>query len=263
MFARDRGVIMTGRLSATAAGRVQRFSRATDPWFYLHADSISQAGQEFSETIPLTDYLFRYDRGAFWVGRLAFERFGVAYNAFTRWLLNPLLHTRRMYQALQESGASQEHVVQDLALPQSRAVDFMEFIDQSFGIYPLWLCPLKPDQDSPLQSNNLTTPLVINVGVWGSRIESYDAFVAANRAIETKLRELRGKKWFYAHSYYDEAEFWKIYDKAWYDQLRQKYHAAGLPSIFDKVRVKQRVAMQVRKGLWKTLTGQARLRIRD
>ena len=262
MFARDRGVIIVGDMTDEATGHIQRFSRARDQWFYLHAQDMMQ-DQPTVETVPITDYLFRYDRGAFWVGRFAFELFNVAFTRFNRWLLNPILHTRKLYQALQESGASQQHVVQDLALPRGKAVKFMEFVDSTLDVYPLWLCPLRPDNQSPLQSNNLDTQMVINVGVWGSHIESYDEFLAANRSIEKQLKKLGGKKWFYAHSYYSEREFWNIYDKPAYDTLRAKYHATSLPTIFDKIRVTERSPINVKRGLFKTIFGRAKLKIRD
>jgi hypothetical protein len=262
MFGQDHGVIMTGRLSDQKYGKLRRFSRARDPWFYLHAEAIDQRAHKLTETIPLTDYLFRYDRGAFWVGRYAFDRLGIRFTSFTRWLLNPILHTRKLYEALQTSGVSQEHIVQDLALPRDTAVKFMKFIHRHYGVYPLWLCPLKPDLRSPLQSNGIDTPVVINVGVWGQRITPYGAFLTANRQIEQILRKLGGKKWFYAHSYYPEKEFWKIYDKPAYDQLRQKYAATTLPSVYEKVTVRQRHPVNTRRGLWRTIFGMARLRLR-
>jgi FAD/FMN-containing dehydrogenase len=263
MFGKNHGLIIVGKLTDIPQGRVRRFSRARDQWFYLHAEAIDKLGKTVTESVPLKDYLFRYDRGAFWVGRFAFERFGVAYNRFTRWLLDPLLHTRKLYQAIQDSGATQEYIVQDLGLPVDRAVEFMEFVDQNLGIRPLWLCPIKPEPSSPLQLNGLDTPLVINVGVWGSRIESYDEFVRQNRLIEEKLMELGGKKWFYAHAYYSEDEFWSIYDRRWYDQLRRKYSATSLPSIFDKIHVAERFTINAKRGLLRTLFGRAHLRIKD
>ncbi len=263
MFAADHGVIIVGKLSDEITGKLQRFTRAHDSWYYLHAEAIDSQGVEITETVPLVDYLFRYDRGAFWVGRYAFDMFEVPFNRLTRWLLNPILHTRKLYQALQESGASQQHLVQDLALPQSTAVEFMQFVNQELQVYPLWLCPLKPDDKSPLQSNNLPTPLVVNVGVWGNRTSSHDDFLAANRLLEHKLTELGGKKWFYAHSYYTEDEFWSRYDKRWYDELRQKYHATTLPTVFEKIRVKQRYDVDLKRGVYRTLFGRAKIRIKD
>jgi delta24-sterol reductase len=263
MFGANHGVIITGNLSNEVVGRLQRFKRARDPWYYLHAEEIDKRAETITETVPLIDYLFRYDRGAFWVGRYAFEMFDVPFNAFMRWLLNPILHTRKLYQALQESGASQQHLVQDLALPLSTAAAFMEFVDENLGVYPLWLCPLKADTKSPLQSNNLKTPLVINVGVWGNKIESREAFLKANRLLEHKLSELGGKKWFYAHSYYTKDEFWNRYDKKWYDTLRKKYKATTLPDVYEKIRVKDHYVINLKRGLYRTIFRRAKIRIED
>jgi len=263
MFSPNEGVVMAGRLSNTRQGRVRRFRSAHNPWFYLRAERISNRRKRVTESIPLWDYLFRYDRGAFWVGRYAFERLSTPYNAFMRWVLNPILHTRTLYKALQASGISQQYIVQDLALPEQTAVEFMEYIDKSFGIYPLWLCPLQPDHRSTLQSSSLKTDLVINIGVWGPGPKHYDTFVDANRAIERCLKRLGGKKWFYAHAFYTEKEFWDIYDKTWYDNLRKKYYAASLPTVFEKMRVRKQYEINAKRGLWRAIFYRNVLRIED
>jgi delta24-sterol reductase len=261
MFSAYNGVIITGECSNVPAGKTVRFLRAHDEWFYLHAQDISQAGKKHTESVPLTDYLFRYDRGAFWVGSYAFERLQTSFNRFTRWLLNPILHTRKLYDALQASGVSQEYIVQDLALPQEAVTKFMQFVDKRFNIYPLWLCPLRVDFDSPSLSSHLETRLVINVGVWGPYPGEYDDFVAANRELERKVRSLGGKKWFYAHAYYTEEEFWDIYDKSRYDRLRKKYRAQSLPTVYQKVSVTKRYPVNDRRGVLRALFGLPSIRI--
>lgn len=263
LFGNDHGVIIVGTLTDEVVGKVERFTRARDQWYYLHTEAIDAKRVKYTETVPLVDYLFRYDRGAFWVGRYAFELFHKPFNQYTRWILNPLLHTRKLYQALQESGASQLTLVQDLALPEATAVGFMEFVDSTFGIYPLWLCPLKVDDKSPLQSNNLDTSLCINIGIWGNLMPSREAFLAANKSVERTLAKLGGKKWFYAHSYYTEKEFWSRYDKRQYDRLREKYHATTLPTVYDKIRVKDTYEIDLKRGAYRTLWGRAKLRIQD
>ncbi len=263
MFGSDHGLIITGCLTDTPTGKLQRYSRAHDPWFYLHAEEIDATRKEATVTVPLRDYLFRYDRGAFWVGRFAFERFGVPFNRLTRFLLDPILHTRKLYQALQDSGASQEHTVQDLTVTLDKAVPFLNYLDRTVTIYPLWLCPIKPEPRSPLLCNGLDTSLAINVGVWGPRIKSYDEFVRQNKELEARLRRFGGKKWLYAHTYYTAKEFWKIYDKSMYDGLRRKYAAETLPDLYEKIHVKKRYAINAKRALFKTILGQARLRIHD
>jgi delta24-sterol reductase len=78
--------------------------------------------------------------------------------------------------------------------------------------------------------------LTINIGVWGPGPKAFPSFVAKNRALEQKVKELGGLKWLYAHSYYTEDEFWDIYDKEEYDAVRSKYHAETLPSVYQKVK---------------------------
>lgn len=94
------GVIMIGRLTNQApSGRIQRFDRASDPWFYMHAEnilrSLAHTSQAFGkptthkEYVPVKTYLFRYDRGVFWSGLRAFKYFVTPFNALTRYLLDP------------------------------------------------------------------------------------------------------------------------------------------------------------------------------
>src|SRR3990167_5601697 len=72
IFTKDRGVIMVGKFSDKNDLPVSTFSRRSDELFYLHADKISQRYETYEEIIPIKDYLFRYDRGGFWVGRYVF-----------------------------------------------------------------------------------------------------------------------------------------------------------------------------------------------
>ncbi len=263
MFGREHGVIMVGKLSDEKVGKVRRFTRAHDDWFYLHAEKIDKSGNQVTESIPLVDYLFRYDRGGFWVGKYAFEIIGVPFNRFWRVVHDRLLHTRKLYEALQESGISQQTIVQDLAFPQNTVTSFMKYTDASLRIYPLWLCPLRTDITSQFIPSHLKTPLAINIGLWGGLMPSYDEFLRNNHAVEQKVAELGGKKWFYAHAYYREDKFWKIYDKSSYTLLRNKYHAQYLPTIYDKVHVKERHPINTRRGVWRPLFGAAKLRILD
>jgi hypothetical protein len=78
---------------------------------------------------------------------------------------------------------------------------------------------------------------MLNIGLWGWGPKDPDAFIAVNRDLESKLRELGGMKWFYSQAYYSKDEFWQIYDREWYEELRTKYHADYLPDVWQKIRV--------------------------
>lgn len=298
LYSASQGVIITGRRHnerSLNGQSVERFTRAHDPWFYLHASQIlhcslgcssscpgatcrcqknnsiklpptpsgpaipsptnsgpctsspfnqamapstKKQAEPYTDHTPLSDYLFRYDRGAFWTGRYAFTYFLVPFNWFTRLVLDYFMHTRVMYQALHESGQSDLYIIQDLAIPISRTQEFLGWLDGEFGLFPLWLCPLKPlDTDSfsfhPKSGDK--EEMLINIGLWGPGPRSRSSFVAKNRLLEAKVRELGGMKWLYAQAYYPEDEFWGIYDKNSYDRLRRKWKAERLPNVWDKV----------------------------
>jgi Delta24-sterol reductase len=232
-----------------------------DPWYYLHVKEKTLWNVEpVTEYIPLAEYLFRYDRGGFWVGASAFEYFRFPFNRFTRWWLDDFLHTRMLYKALHASGRSRNYVIQDLALPFSNAEKFINYTIDSFGIWPLWLCPLRQTRLPTLhphfaetEADGETLKPMLNVGLWGFGPAQHDRFVAKNRELECKLRELGGMKWLYAHTFYKENEYWEMFDQQWYDGLRRKYRAGSLPSVWHKVKADpndQRQAVDSSWGTW-------------
>ncbi len=250
LFSPAQGAVITGRFTDTLEDNItiRRFSGASDPWFYLHVkDQISQSTTPVTEAIPLPEYLFRYDRGGFWVGQASFSYFpGVPFNNLTRWFLDDFLHTRMLYKAMHASGQSERMIIQDLALPYDTAKDFIDFTHHRLGIWPLWLCPLK---QSPLptmhphlneyEDDDKALKPMLNIGLWGDASSVEGGYVQANKDIERKLEELKGMKWLYAQTFYSEEEFWRGFDREWYEELRKKYRATSLPSVYEKVRAKQ------------------------
>ncbi|KAL8990568.1 MAG: hypothetical protein Q9177_000812 [Variospora cf. flavescens] len=220
------------------------FSKPNDPWFYLHVrDTIRNHPSDIStEAIPLAEYLFRYDRGAFWAARWAFDYFKTPFNSLTRRLFDGLMHTRILYKAQDATPLSaSQYIAQDIGFPFPRAEEFINYANQAFGIWPLWLCPLKPTPHPTINpfpaSGHNATELLLNVGLWGpAPTKRRDKFVELNRDLEEKLTALGGGKALYAHTFYTEDEFWRIYDREWYDALRGKYGATSLPSVYDKVK---------------------------
>ena len=139
-------------------------------------------------------------------------------------------------------------------MPRENTLTFLNYIDERLGIYPLWLCPLRPGKKDKFSPNCLETNLVINVGVWGEASREYSDFVRENRDVENRVMELRGRKVLYAHAYYPRDEFWKIYDHTWYNVLRDKYFADKVfPDIYDKTKVTEKYKPSVIIGLWNAL----------
>ncbi len=261
MFGLNTGVIISGRRTDGPDSSLlcTRYTRAQDPWFCLRAEDIlGEEDDDFRELVPLKDYIFRYDRGTFWGGKYAFEYFLTPLNAFTRWLLDGFMRTDVMYHALHKSHIADECIVQDIAFPYTTTEQFVKYVHRALGFYPLWLCPLKMEEDISLRPRNIAVfapnarspGMMINVGLWGPGPRQYDKFIEMNRDIERKTAELGGLKCFYAQAFYTEAEFWNLYDKQWYDAVRSKYKASELPTVYEKVNVDLSKRVHTRDQNW-------------
>jgi FAD/FMN-containing dehydrogenase len=300
LFSKGHGVVVSAEMTDELPEGVkpQTFSNAWDPWFYMHVRDVtkglpssasalpstdsnnatytSPSQGTVTEYIPLAEYLFRYDRGGFWVGEAAFDYFRpVPFTRFFRWFLDDFLHTRMLYRALHASGESGRFFVQDLGIPYDTADEFISYTTESLNIWPLWLCPLKTPKGPSFHPHVRRLPSttttrdkteggvtgtdteMLNIGVWGWGPKDKAGFVRANRALEAKVNELGGMKWLYAHTYYSEGEFWNAFGgRAAYEALRSKYRATSLPSVYDKVKVRTEDEENLRgwkpfvKGLW-------------
>jgi delta24-sterol reductase len=285
MFSSRHGVVVEGRLvSQTNINKthpVVRFTRARDPWFFTHAHAkircqpasgtyqcltchwtsksrtYKQISDVMTEFVPIADFIFRYERGVFWMACYGWAP--NLWNRFTRFFFDPLWHTRFQYRVLHLVGGT-PHIIQDLAIPAQRADGFVSYLEEQYKIYPLWLCPIKQDPRAPMHTARTCldpTPSLVNIGVWGSpnygadflRAETFDQFVASNRDIEAKVAEAGGLKWLYACNYYTEEEFWEIYDKEMYGKLRKKWKAERLPSLWEKVRRSRQEIREVGIGM--------------
>jgi hypothetical protein len=107
-----------------------------------------------------------------------------------------------------------------------------------------------------MEADGRTLKPMLNIGLWGFGPRNHDEFVRKNRDLERKLKELGGMKWLYAHTYYDENEFWEQFDRKWYDGLRAKYGAESLPTVYEKVKVdieKEKAAVRENMSLLERL----------
>jgi FAD/FMN-containing dehydrogenase len=251
-------VVCAGRLvdSIPPGSKPRRYLGRGDPWFYMDVQKrVMKSSSAVVDYVPLVDYLFRWDRGGFWVARYAYRYFLTPFNRITRYALDTFMHARVMYHALHKSGLSDTYIIQDVGLPFDVVEEFHEWLHQTLHIYPLWLCPIRVRRYTPDAAHGLhadfadpsTPEIMLNFGIWGPGPKNYDELVRLNRLIEHKVYELGGKKTLYAQAYYTEDEFWKTYNKRAYDAVRNKYHADHLPSVYDKVKVDESTKVHVKE----------------
>ena len=194
LYSKTFGIIMTGTYSNEIHLPTTTFRKATDDWFYTHAENVVRKHGTWTECIPLEDYLFRYNRGGFWVGRYPFSRTGLPFNRLTRSLFNGFMETRTLYRFLHAINISQRWIIQDVCLPVKNVVTFLETCDKSLGIYPLWLCPGKfGDKYDKLSPGYLNAKQVIDVGVWGKVPGDHNTLLKLNRNFEKTLIKLGGE----------------------------------------------------------------------
>lgn len=214
------------------------------------------------------DYLFRYDHGAFWGGKLAFKHFHVPDNAITRRLADPFMDSRTCYHALHKSGLADEYVVQDFGIPAGTVVEFIKFVNDTLPELQIFLAPCKSAREIGLTSRfnprvaEVADQRIFAVGVYGRGPADPEAFVELNRKLELRSAELLGAKLLYARTYYTEDEFWTIYDKDVYEEMRKKYKAETLPSVFDKLKadmsssgIKKNPKRGIIETMWDKVTG--------
>ncbi len=249
VFSRNMAIVMAGKRVDEINGELQRFSGSSDPWFYKHAEDIAKKGLVFEESVPIVDYLFRYDRGAYWMGQYFMDYVG-GYNLISRIIFDSSLHTEQMYEALHLGNLSQSFFIQDFYLPIETASEFINYTIDKMEIFPIWLCPMKPTlKPEKLSPHYNKAKLMINVGFYGRSEKFAQDYYASNRNAEKMLNKLHGRKMLYAHQYYPKDEFWEIYDKKWYNKLRKKYHADKILSdVYERTHVSEKYEAQPIRG---------------
>lgn len=260
LFSKKMGTIMVGSLSNEPEQKIAKFSRSFDEWFYLHAEKITKKNAIYKESIPLKDYLFRYNRGAFWTGKHAYKVVKVPFNRTTRFLFNIFLNTRTQYRFLQARNEAINYFTQDFLMREEKVFDLLNFSHKKTKIYPLWLLPIKVSKKEIFSPACLKTNLVIDVGIWGESVQNVEKFIELNREFEQFVKKSGGKKFLYAHSYYLKKTFWDIYDKEEYEKLRKKYKAWEVfGDLYEKTKTSFGQKIGKKRMLWDVIKSPKKL----
>ena len=205
-------------------------------------------GSRTEDYLTVRDYLWRWDTDWFWCSRAL----GVQNPAVRRWIPKRYLrsdvywrlvafekrHRWKTRWDLRKGLPSREDVVQDVEIPVSRLADFMAVFAREIPVEPVWFCPLKQrDPDVAWELCRLDpSTLYVNIGFWSSvPLEPGEADGTRNRLIERLVEDLGGRKSLYSTSFYEETEFWRLYNGPTYDVLKKEYDGAGrLLDLYSK-----------------------------
>jgi len=243
-------------------------NRPWSPWYYQHVKHRYKKTKR--EEIYLLDYLFRHDRGAFWMGAYAlhwtlllryylenrfclkqfshhlfqkgfFEKYfrikdpGLIFRTFIGYSMGSR-NLYKMLHAKSEQWFAEKFVVQDYYLPYSQTKNFLNYCMEQTQIFPLWLCPVKSTRKPQLFSPHFTTQdqLLVDVGVYGMPHKDLKNH-QINEHLEAYMHELGGKKMLYSYNFYSKERFWQIYCEDHYQELRKKYRSDPFLTIDAKM----------------------------
>jgi len=240
------GVVFDRRTHVLSAGTfVDEAPYASDYTFErIYYRSLRERDEDYLAT---RDYLWRWDTDWFWCSRNLGAQSPVVRRLLGRDRLNSVFYqkvmrwnTRWKVGATLERlrGQHAESVIQDVDIPLANAAAYLAFMHDEIGVLPIWICPIAPAQPGvrhPLYPIRDDTAYV-NFGFW-DRVRFREARPPGdlNRRIERKVTALGGIKSLYSDSYFTEDEFWGIYNRPAYADLKSRYDPAGnLPDLYAK-----------------------------
>lgn len=194
--------------------------------------------KKHTDYLTTLDYIWRWDTDWFWCSKNFYMQYWVLRLLFGKFILHSKVFwkIRRFFMknAIGKTVArilqgKVESVIQDIQVPVDKANDFLTFFQKDIGISPVWVCPVRPSKDAKLYSFYAMDPkvLYVNFGFWDAvsrdAESSHEPEGFLNKQIEKWVQSLQGFKSLYSDSYYSFEEFWKIYDKNWFEHLKDRY----------------------------------------
>jgi delta24-sterol reductase len=271
VYSRDSAVIMCGRLADEAPpdGVVNPIGHWYKPWFYRHARTFLDTGADGIEYVPLRHYFHRHTRSYFWTME---DIIPFGNHPLFRWLLGWALPPRIALLKYTETDTTRRlreryHVIQDVLMPMRSLKRSIEYLDEHYGIYPLWLSPMSIFDNAPRLGflHPLTTAdggrdaLYVDVGVYGSSRRAHFDNRSALSRLEAFVIENHGYQALYAVTTMTREQFRTMFDHRAYDRLREQLPLCtrAFDEVYEKVSAQGRVSPIEMKRLKHRLSPEA------
>jgi len=262
MYDRDSAVIMRGALTddVPSGGRINAIGRWYQPWFYRHVRGHLERDAEGVEYVPLRQYYHRHTRSYFWTME---EIIPFGDHPLFRWLLGWTLPPRVSLLKYTETETTRRlrerlHVIQDLLMPMTTLKASIDYLDERYGIYPLWLSPMAIYADAGRagfvqpypRGDGSQDELYVDVGVYGSSHRPGFDNRRELPPLERFVIDHHGYQALYATTMLSRDAFRRMFDHTAYDRLRAKLPLCtqAFDEVYDKVSAKGRVSpVEMRK----------------
>lgn len=260
IFAKDDLRIIAGVFSDKVKGILYTQKSTACEWYHQFIYKNDQF------TMPTHDYLFRYDRGAFWMGTYALWSSLLARFLFENTVLNPIIkpflnyadgkynHLKfppylfrrvaggfmdsydlyKLLHAKKEDWFKKHFVIQDFYIPEENVEKMVEYTLEKNKIYPLWICPCKGTETAQMLSPHQGEKLFFDVGIYGWPIETMRGD-EASFDLEKKTYELSGRKMFYSYNFLSKDELEKLYPFDRFNSIRSFYKGDVFPHFLEKL----------------------------
>jgi FAD/FMN-containing dehydrogenase len=231
-----------GRYVLTRARFVESPPTGVEPgdytWMQQYWKSVRAGAEDF---LTVHDYLWRWDTDWFWCSKNLGMDFKPLRLIMGRRRLNSVTYQKIMRASnrpplswLANLRPRTESVIQDVDIPIANAAAFLADFEAKVGIRPVWICPfVVPDDRFSLFALRADTPY-INFGFW-DMVPSDRPDGHYNAVVEQLVARHGGKKSLYSRSTYDEATFWREFDRESYEALKRECDPDGrFPGLYEK-----------------------------
>lgn len=256
VYSRDTAVIMRGTFADNVGsdGSLNAIGQWYKPWFYKHVQTYLDNKKEGVEYLPLRDYFHRHTRSYFWAMEeiIPFGNHPV-FRALLGWALPPRIELLK-YTETQTTQRLREkyHVVQDMLVPIRHLQQSLDYFDQHFRLYPLWLAPMAIKDNGgqsgfvhPFRTEEgAVDEIYVDIGAYGTPgKEGFDNAVALP-LLEKFVIAHRGYQALYARTFMSREDFRTMFDHSRYDLLREQlpYCRQAFDEVYDKVSSRGRVS---------------------
>ena len=254
VFSSTQSVIMCGRPADLSEREkeepINRINRWYKKWFYTHVETSLASGSRI-EFIPMKHYFHRHTPSVFFQLRelIPFAN-SLWYRYLLAWLGAPKVSLMKFtYTKELRRQAMYHRVTQDIIVPLSDLNESLDFCHPRFGIYPLWVCPVRLFKQQP-HEGFLRNPegeaeagssrLFVDIGIYGlpKAIQEKTPWdmIAESRQLEAFTMEKKGYHLLYADIFMTKQEFETMFNHTHYRAMRKKYRAENaFPEVYDKV----------------------------
>jgi delta24-sterol reductase len=242
-------------------------------WYYEH--STKMAKRAGVDLVPTYEYLFRHQRSLLWISRFA-NFLHLPMTRLGRWMLDRevtrSLHELGLTSFIPHTTRERSVVMQDAAVMLGRLEEGIRYVEEHFGVYPIWNCPACRASRGPYAEDRSLELLfcanqkygperrkeleekhrfVVDLGVYGEptapNFHYRDAINGLQNFVDMPA--------MWGVCYLTESQFREFWDVEKYEAVRRRYHAidAFVP-LQDKVMFREAEAKkQERAPFWRAI----------